>query len=69
MAQVTAEQLFARVRAQATRIAELELINEALTVENAELVNRLAATKAIEEQAEARNVAAAIVGKKKADAG
>ena len=37
MAQVTAEQLFSKVRSQAARIAELEMIVDSLTQENGQL--------------------------------
>jgi hypothetical protein len=51
MAQVTAEQLFAKIKHQAGRIAELELINEAQAIEIGALKAR-----EVKDEAEAREV-------------
>lgn len=60
MAQVTAEQLLNRVTAQAGRIVQLELMNEALTVENVALEAKVAAAAAAGEAKEIKDVAAEI---------
>ena len=60
MAQVTAEQLLNKVQAQAGRIAQLELMVDALTAENAQLQAALAAAAANNEMAEVKAVAGEI---------
>jgi hypothetical protein len=65
VAQITAEQLLNKVQAQAGRIVQLELMLDAMTVENAELNRRVDELLTEATEAEIKDVAAEITAEGK----